>query len=108
MLIKIAGAALAGLLVVASASMAEEAHQLSRGQTVYVPVYSEVLHGNLDSSGNPSRMPLSASASSVRRSKRLAQRRQDLRRLLSYREVRLDERATDPAFHVDHVGRGNR
>src|SRR6516164_3485841 len=60
MLIKIAGAALAGLLVVASASMAEEAHQLSRGQTVYVPVYSEVLHGNLDSSGNPSRMPLSA------------------------------------------------
>lgn len=37
----------------------------------------------------------------------LAQRDQDLRRLLPYREVRLDERAADPAFCVDYVGRGN-
>lgn len=30
-----------------------------------------------------------------------------MRRLLPYREVGLDERAEDPAFYVDHVGRGN-
>jgi hypothetical protein len=36
-----------------------------------------------------------------------AQRGQDSRWLLAYREVRFDERAADPAFCVDHVGRGN-
>ena len=35
-----------------------------------------------------------------------AQRGQDLLWLLAYHEVGLDERA-DPAFCVDHVGRGN-
>src|ERR1700675_3585303 len=32
---------------------------LSRGQTIYVPVYSHVWHGNLDGSGKPSMLPLS-------------------------------------------------
>jgi hypothetical protein len=45
---------------------------------------------------------------SLERGSGLAQRGQDLRRLLPYREVRLDECAADPAFRVDHVGRGNR
>jgi hypothetical protein len=36
-----------------------------------------------------------------------AQRGRDLRWLLANREVGLDERAADPAFCVDHVGRGN-
>jgi hypothetical protein len=30
------------------------------GQTVYVPVYSHILHGNLDSKGRPGSLPLSA------------------------------------------------
>ena len=36
-----------------------------------------------------------------------AQRGQDSRWLLAYREVRFDERAADPAFCVDHVRRAN-
>ena len=48
-----------GLFLAASA-WADEIQPLSLGQTVYAPVYSEILHGNLDSSGNPSRIPLSA------------------------------------------------
>jgi len=51
--------AVLGLFLAASA-WADEMQPLSRGQTVYAPVYSEILHGNLDSSGNPSRIPLSA------------------------------------------------
>ena len=47
-------------LFLAAAALADEMQPLSRGQTVYAPVYSEILHGNLDSSGNPSRIPLSA------------------------------------------------
>ena len=47
-------------LFFAVTASADEMQPLSRGQTVYAPVYSEILHGNLDSSGNPSRIPLSA------------------------------------------------
>jgi len=47
-------------LFFAAAASADEMQPLSRGQTIYAPVYSEILHGNLDSSGNPSRIPLSA------------------------------------------------
>jgi uncharacterized protein DUF3124 len=32
---------------------------LSPGQTIYVPVYSHVWHGNLDGSGKPAMLPLS-------------------------------------------------
>jgi hypothetical protein len=49
-----------GLLVIASSAFADEAPPLSKGETVYAPVYSDVQYGNLDGSGNPSRMPLSA------------------------------------------------
>jgi Protein of unknown function (DUF3124) len=48
------------LLLLASGALADEVAPLSRGQTVYAPVYSEILHGNLDGSGKASRMPLSA------------------------------------------------
>lgn len=48
------------LVFLASAALADEAPPLSRGQTIYVPVYSEILHGNLSSSGKASRLPLSA------------------------------------------------
>jgi hypothetical protein len=47
-------------LVIAPSAFADEAPPLSQGETVYAPVYSNVLYGNLDGSGNPSRMPLSA------------------------------------------------
>src|SRR5215510_847855 len=47
-----------GMLFLSSSAFAQE--PLSRGQTVYAPVYSEVMYGNLDGSGNASRMPLSA------------------------------------------------
>jgi hypothetical protein len=44
---------------------AEEGRELSRGQTVYVPVYSHIWYGNLDSRGDPSRLLL-ASMLSIR------------------------------------------
>ena len=52
--------ALVGLLFLASAARADEVLPFSRGQTIYAPVYSEILHGNLSSSGKASRLPLSA------------------------------------------------
>src|SRR5690242_17493739 len=39
---------------------AAEVPDLTKGQTLYVPVYSHVLHGNLDSRGNPNRVLLSS------------------------------------------------
>src|SRR5260221_10937753 len=48
------------VLAVAVPASAQEPFALSRGQTVYVPVYSEILHGDLDRQGKPSRQPLSA------------------------------------------------
>jgi hypothetical protein len=46
------------LLLLAGSAVAD-AGELSRGQTVYVPVYSHVSHGNLDSSGKPWTLQLS-------------------------------------------------
>lgn len=48
------------LLGLAQFAPAQEPFALSRGQTVYVPVYSEVLHGDLDRQGKPARQLLSA------------------------------------------------
>jgi hypothetical protein len=60
MLLKFSRAAVLGLLFGISSALAQDAPALSRGETVYAPVYSDVQYGNLDGSGNPSRMPLSA------------------------------------------------
>lgn len=60
MLLKFFRLAVLGLLAIAPSALADEAPALSRGETVYAPVYSDVQYGNLDGSGNPSRMPLSA------------------------------------------------
>ena len=49
---------LLALLLLFTASAAGAA-DLSRGQTIYVPVYSHIAHGNLDSSGKPWTLPLS-------------------------------------------------
>ena len=48
------------VLALAGTVCAQEPFALSRGQTVYVPVYSEVLHGDLDRQGKPGRQLLSA------------------------------------------------
>ena len=39
---------------------AQEARPLSRGQSLYLPVYSHLLYGNIDKKGNASRALLSA------------------------------------------------
>jgi hypothetical protein len=54
-----AGLALLACLALASPVLAESPETPSRGQTVYVPVYSEVRHGNLGSSGQPDRLLMS-------------------------------------------------
>lgn len=41
-------------------AVAQEARPLSRGQSLYLPVYSHLLYGNLDKKGNASRALLSA------------------------------------------------
>src|SRR4051812_12701029 len=60
MLLKFSRTAVLGLLFGISSALAQDAPALSQGETVYAPVYSDVQYGNLDGSGNPSRMPLSA------------------------------------------------
>ncbi len=63
---KLVRAALLGLVLVAASTLstasghAQDIRPLAQGETVYVPVYSEILYGNLGSSGKPSRMPVSA------------------------------------------------
>lgn len=52
-------ALLAGLLL-AGAAPAQEAPLLTKGQTLYLPVYSHFWHGNLDKAGNPEKSYLSA------------------------------------------------
>ncbi len=42
-----------GLAIVAAVATAQEIEPPSKGQTVYVPVYSEVRHGNLKPGGKP-------------------------------------------------------
>jgi hypothetical protein len=49
--------------LIGNASFARELPPATQGQTVYVPVYSEVLYGNADSSGKPERWQLSATLS---------------------------------------------
>lgn len=44
----------------APAAWAEQPAPLSKGQTLYVPVYSHISHGNLDSRGKPSELLLSS------------------------------------------------
>lgn len=55
---------LALLTVLAAAitapALAGEAPQTSRGQSVYVPVYSHIWHGNLDAKGKPQTLLLSS------------------------------------------------
>lgn len=46
-----------------SISFAEEALDLSRGQVVYVPIYSQIWYRNLDSQGKPSILLLSSMVS---------------------------------------------
>jgi hypothetical protein len=41
------------VLALACSASAQEPFAHSRGQTVYVPVYSEILHGDLDRQGKP-------------------------------------------------------
>ncbi|MDO8608630.1 MAG: DUF3124 domain-containing protein [Phaeospirillum sp.] len=53
----------ATLLIFAALALPTAAHEppaLSRGQMVYVPVYSHISHGNLDSRGQPMSLLLSA------------------------------------------------
>ena len=47
------GRAIVGALLLLATAAGADASELSRGQTVYVPVYSQVAHGNLDGSGKP-------------------------------------------------------
>jgi hypothetical protein len=51
------------LALIGGAARAGEMPPATQGQTVYVPVYSEVLYGNADSSGKPERWQLSATLS---------------------------------------------
>ena len=54
---------LALLVSIEGASFAGAPPPATQGQTVYVPVYSEVLYGNADKSGKPERWQLSATLS---------------------------------------------
>ncbi|MBL8490840.1 MAG: DUF3124 domain-containing protein [Rhodocyclaceae bacterium] len=55
------GRLLAALMVCAAAgAAAQEGPPLSRGQTLYLPIYSHVYHGNLDRKGQPDKVLLSA------------------------------------------------
>jgi hypothetical protein len=45
------------------AGLAGDLPPATQGQTVYVPVYSQVLYGNVDGGGKPDRWPLSATLS---------------------------------------------
>ncbi len=47
-------------LALAGMAAAQEAPPLSRGQTLYLPIYSHVYHGNLDRKGQPDKVLLSA------------------------------------------------
>lgn len=56
-------AVLSLLVLAAQPAAAQEAPPLSRGQMVYVPVYSHIPHGNLDSRGQPAILLLSSALS---------------------------------------------
>lgn len=67
------------LLPLAGTSVAGEMPPLTQGQTVYIPVYSEVLHGNANADGKPDRWLLSAT---------LSVRNTDLKNSLTLRSIR--------------------
>lgn len=50
-------------VVLAGFAQAQEVRPPVRGQTIYLPVYSHIYHGNLDRKGNPDKVLLSALAS---------------------------------------------
>ncbi len=50
----------AAALLAAPAVMAEQHPSLSKGQMLYVPVYSHIAHGNLDGRGKPAELLLSS------------------------------------------------
>lgn len=52
--------ALLAALFLSTAAVAAEPVATSRGQSVYVPVYSHIWHGNLDSKGKPQTLQLSS------------------------------------------------
>lgn len=54
-----AAAILAAALLLAAPARAQ-APETAQGQTVYVPVYSHILHGNRDAKGKPQSLPLSS------------------------------------------------
>ena len=56
-------AAICLITLVAGRSLAVEMPPATQGQTVYVPVYSEVLHGNANSKGSAETWLLSATLS---------------------------------------------
>lgn len=51
------------LLLAAGSAAAQEARPLSKGQTLYLPIYSHMLYGNINSRGNTARVLLSAMVS---------------------------------------------
>lgn len=51
---------LAALLFAACGAFAEDMRALSRGQALYLPIYSHMLYGNVGRSGNASKVMLSA------------------------------------------------
>jgi hypothetical protein len=57
-----AGSLLAAWFI-GSIAVAEEASELTRGQIVYVPIYSQISYRNLDSQGKPSTLLLSSMVS---------------------------------------------
>lgn len=48
------------VLLLASPALAAEPPQTSRGQSIYVPVYSHIWHGNLDARGKPQTLLMSS------------------------------------------------
>lgn len=49
-----------GLLATSTAAVAQETRPLSTGQTIYLPIYSHMLYGNVGRSGKVSQVLLSA------------------------------------------------
>ena len=48
------------LFLASTVAIAQEVRPLSKGQTLFLPIYSHMLYGNLGRSGNVSSVPLSA------------------------------------------------
>lgn len=54
------GMVMGAAMVCASGAVAQEFPPLTKGQSVYIPVYSQILHGNLNDSGKPNELLLSS------------------------------------------------